>query len=122
MQRDFTMEWFSFIEVPKITAKNAFALHDLKFHIESLIPVSAGAAFRAGRQLQLSHWKCVQYGFGMLPALLKIKKRNGLQSDITVIGDCEGDTVKIVQYQIIIPFLDSPAFCFNILSAIFLQQ
>ena len=50
MQRDFTMEWFSFIEVLKITAKNAFALHDLKFHIESLIPVSAGAAFRAGRQ------------------------------------------------------------------------
>jgi hypothetical protein len=58
----------------------------------------------------------------MLPALLKIKKRNGLQSDITVIGNCEGDPIMIVKYQIIIPFLDSPAFCFNILSAIFLQQ
>lgn len=43
----------------------------------------------------------------MLPTLLEVEQRDGLQADVAVVGEREGPGEILVQDQVVIPLLDS---------------
>ena len=120
---DITFERLSLMEAFENALDPPKAFPDSKLHMQALILILCHSEGRILRQSDLSHGKSVQDRLRMLPWLLpEAQKRNRLQSDISVIGYCEGCSETIAEHKIIIPFLYPPLRSLDHVPVIFLDQ
>ena len=81
----------------------------IETHLQPLVLISGGSGRGVRRKADPAHGEGLEHGFRMLPRLFSEGQKGGrLQPDVAVIGDCEGTCERVAEYQVVVPFLDSP--------------